>query len=333
MPKVSVIVPVYNVEDYLPKCIESIQNQTESDIEIILVDDGSTDDSGAICDRYAAADLRVKVIHQKNGGLSAARNSGIHAATSEFLLFIDSDDYVDLDLVEKTYAKALETDSDIVAYGYQKVTDAGEVSFTYALPAELTDRVSSLKSTPELLLMTPSACNKLFRKSLFAQIEFPLRVWYEDLRTVPKLYPQAEKIFCFENYFPYKYLTREHSIMTSGNIEKTKTDRIAAVDSVLSFYKEADLYEKYQTQLDWLYFFHGYFLPCREIMNFSGETVPAMRALKANLTEKVADFSPKNNPYFSTLTKREQLIFSLLYGEHYTLLKLFVFVNQKLKNK
>ena len=331
MPKVSVIVPVYNVAAYLPKCVESILNQTESDIEIILVDDGSTDDSGAICDQFAVADSRVKVIRQKNGGLSAARNSGIHAAVSDFLLFIDSDDYVDSDLVEKAYKKALETGADIVAYGYQKVTDAGEVSFTYALPAALTDRVSSLKNTPELLLMTPSACNKLFRKSLFAQIEFPLRVWYEDLRTIPKLYPQAEKIYCFENYFPYKYLTRAHSIMTNGNIEKTKIDRIAAVDSVRSYYQEAGLYDAYRAELNWMYFFHGYFLPCREIMNFEGERVPAMRALRENLLQKIPNFVPQESLYFSTLSKREKLIFSLLYAEHYTLLNLFVKVNQKLK--
>lgn len=331
MPKVSVIVPVYNVAAYLPKCVASIQNQTERDIEIILVDDGSTDDCGDICENYAQNDARIKVLHQENGGLSEARNTGIHAATAEYLLFIDSDDYVDTDLVETVYTHAERTDADIVAYGYQKVSESGEVSYTYNLPEQLTESAVRLEDMPDLLFMTPSACNKLFRKALFSQIEFPPRVWYEDLRTIPKLYPQAGKIACLKAYYPYKYLTRAHSIMTSGNIEKTKNDRIAAVDSVFSFYKEAELYEKYQTQLDWMYFFHGYFLPCREIMNFSGETVPAMRALKANLAEKVPDFIPQNSPYFSTLTKREQLIFSLLYGEHYTLLKLFVFVNQKLK--
>ncbi|MGN0556023.1 MAG: glycosyltransferase family 2 protein [Candidatus Fimenecus sp.] len=331
MPKVSVIVPVYNVATYLPKCVESIQNQTERDIEILLVDDGSTDDSGAICDAYAQKDARIKVFHQENGGLSAARNTGIKAATADLLVFIDSDDYVDADLIEVAYKKSVETGADIIAYGYQKVTPQGEISYTYQFPEELTKEATNIEQMPDLLLMTPSACNKMFRKSLFDKILFPERVWYEDLRTIPKLYPQANSICCIPRFFPYKYLTRDNSIMTSGNIEKTKNDRIAAVDSVLSFYKEANLYDNYQAQLNWLYFFHGYFLPCREIMNFSGETVPALRALKANLTEKVADFIPQNSPYFSTLTKREQLIFSLLYGERYTLLKLFVFVNQKFK--
>lgn len=331
MPKVSVIVPVYNVAAYLPKCIESIQNQTESDIEIILVDDGSTDKSGAICDAYAKKDARIKVVHQENGGLSAARNTGIREAKADFLAFIDSDDYVDADLVEKAYTEALENDADIVAYGYQKVSESGEIGYTYDLADQLQIRADCLKDAPELLLMTPSACNKLFRKSLFADIAFPPRVWYEDLRTIPKLYPKARKIRCMPYFYPYKYLTRGNSIMTSGNIEKTKVDRIAAVDSVLAFYKDAELYEKYRTELNWLYFFHGYFLPCREIMNFAGETVPAMRELRANLLQKIPNFTPQENPHFSSLSKRERLIFSLLYSEHYKVLKLFVKANQKLK--
>lgn len=331
MAKVSIIVPVYNVAAYLPKCIASIQKQTEKDIEIILVDDGSTDNSGAICDRYAKEDARILVLHQENGGLSAARNAGIRISTADYLVFIDSDDYVDADLVKTALSAALENEADIVAYGYEKVTESGEVSFTYDLPADLPNRAFSLTEVPSSLLMTPSACNKLFRKSLFADIEFPKDVWYEDLRTVPKLYPHASKIVCLHGFYPYKYLTRQNSIMTSGNIEKTKVDRIAAVDSVLTFYKDAAFYEKFRAELDWLYFFHGYFLPCREIMNFSGDSKTAMQALKANLSKKIAGFVPQNSPYFATLSKRERLIFSLTYKEHYFALSLFVKINQKLK--
>lgn len=331
MSKVSVIIPVYNVAQYLPKCIDSVQHQTEKDIEIILVDDGSTDDSGAICDRYAEGDARILVLHQENSGLSAARNAGIRVATADYLVFVDSDDYIDDDLVERALSAALKNGADIVAYGYQKVTEDGDVSFVYDLPADLPNGAFSLADVPSSLLMTPSACNKLFRKSLFENIDFPSRVWYEDLRTIPKLYPQASKIVCLRGFYPYKYLTRQNSIMTSGNIEKTKTDRIAAVDSVLAFYKKADLYEKYQTQLEWLYFFHGYFLPCREIMNFSGDSKTAMQALKANLAEKITGFVPQNSPYFATLSKREKLIFSLTYQEHYFALNLFVKINQMLK--
>lgn len=332
MSKVSVIVPVYNVERYLPKCIESIQNQTEKDIEIILVDDGSSDGSGVICDRYAEGDARILVIHQENGGLSAARNAGIAKANSDYLIFIDSDDYVDSDLIEKTYEAVLSTDADIVVYGYVKVMENGETSYVYDLPMQLEEGVFSIETKPELLLMTPSACNKLFSKSLFDEVKFPLRAWYEDLYTIPKLYTQAANICCLRNFYPYKYLTRENSIMTSGNIEKTKKDRIAAVDSVLAYYKGVGLYEKFADELNWLYIYHGYFLPCREIMNFQGNTVLALKELRTNLLQKLPAVLPERNPYYtSLLTKREKFIFSMLFKQKYTLLHLFVKVNQLLK--
>lgn len=114
MIKVSVIVPIYNVEKYLPECIESLCSQTLSDIEIILVDDGSPDNSGKICDEFASKDSRIKVLHKKNGGVGAARNDGMNMATGEYVIFVDSDDYVPKDAYEKMYAKAKEEDVDIV---------------------------------------------------------------------------------------------------------------------------------------------------------------------------------------------------------------------------
>ena len=111
--KISVIVPVYNVEKYLTKCVDSIMNQTYKDLEIILVDDGSTDNSGKICDEYVKKDKRFKVIHKKNGGLSDARNVGIKNSTGEYLSFIDSDDYIDNDMIECLYNACIKNNADI----------------------------------------------------------------------------------------------------------------------------------------------------------------------------------------------------------------------------
>lgn len=124
-PEVSVIVPVYNVEKYLHRCMNSILNQTLENIEIILVDDGSTDTSGSICDEYAKIDKRVKVIHKKNEGLGFARNSGIEIATGEYIGFIDSDDYIDLSMFEKLYYKANEFNVDYVRCEYKIVNNKG----------------------------------------------------------------------------------------------------------------------------------------------------------------------------------------------------------------
>ena len=118
MVLVSIVVPIYKVEPYLEKCVESIRNQTYKNLEIILVDDGSPDKCGAMCDEYAEADPRIRVIHKQNGGLSDARNAGVERASGEYLLFVDSDDYIDRELVEKAVMTAQESRCDIVLFDY-----------------------------------------------------------------------------------------------------------------------------------------------------------------------------------------------------------------------
>lgn len=125
-PKVSVIVPVYNVEQYLSCCVDSLLNQTLRELEIILVDDGSPDNCPALCDEYAKKDQRVKVIHKKNAGLGYARNSGIEIATGEYITFVDSDDYVELNTYQKLYAIATDTNVDVVFFSYQHFNDQGK---------------------------------------------------------------------------------------------------------------------------------------------------------------------------------------------------------------
>lgn len=118
-PKVSIIVPIYNVEKYLDRCVQSLIHQTLKNIEIILVDDGSPDNCPAMCDEYAKQDNRIKVVHKKNAGLGMARNSGIEVATGEFVAFVDSDDYVDTSMFELLYKEALKTQADAVFCAYQ----------------------------------------------------------------------------------------------------------------------------------------------------------------------------------------------------------------------
>lgn len=131
-PKVSVLVPVYNVETYIEKCIESIRNQTFKDYELILCDDGSTDSSGSICDRFAEMDERIRVIHKENEGLLWTRRRMFHEAKGEYFICIDSDDWVSTELLQKTVEYAEKNNSDVVAYGYARTTDAGEVTSIHA---------------------------------------------------------------------------------------------------------------------------------------------------------------------------------------------------------
>ena len=130
MPKVTVVVPVFNVEKYLHQCIESLLNQTYRNLEIILVDDGSTDNSGAICDKYRQKDQRIKVIHKCNQGLGFARNSGIKETTSDYVIFMDSDDYADKDMIAELMKPIIDENADTVIGGFKKVNDEKKVLFT-----------------------------------------------------------------------------------------------------------------------------------------------------------------------------------------------------------
>ena len=140
-PKVSIILPIYNVEKYLDRCMQSLLGQTLREIEIVMVDDGSSDKCPAMCDRYAAVDSRIKVIHKKNAGLGMARNSGLEIATGEYVAFLDSDDYVDIHTYEILYKTALENETPQAVYcGLNKVKDSGEVYSThsdYATPTRI----------------------------------------------------------------------------------------------------------------------------------------------------------------------------------------------------
>ncbi|EGO6689884.1 glycosyltransferase, partial [Enterococcus faecalis] len=163
MPKISIIVPVYNVEKYLEKCVRSILAQTFTDFELILVDDGSPDSSGAMCDQFAEQDQRVKVIHKENGGLSDARNAGIEIATGEYLGFVDSDDYIADDMYELLYTNIVKEDADLSICGIYDVYEGKE-------PVEkqqqyiVLDKVAAMKMILEAKVVSVHAVNKLYKK-------------------------------------------------------------------------------------------------------------------------------------------------------------------------
>ena len=165
MPKVSVIVPVYNAEKYLQECVDSILRQTLADLELILVDDGSTDSSPAICDRYAEQDARVKVIRQANAGLSAARNRGIEVAAGEWVAFVDSDDFVDKNMFEQMYLYAKNNKYDIVVCDTINVYNDKQ---SY--------RISNLKYSDDdvknYIISPPMACIRIYKKNIFEKVSF-----------------------------------------------------------------------------------------------------------------------------------------------------------------
>lgn len=219
----SVIVPVYNVADYLPKCMDSLLRQSCEDWEILLVDDGSTDGKcPALCDEYAARFPElVRVIHQPNGGLGAARNAGIEQARGEYLLFVDSDDTIAENTLSRLREELRGNDVDMVISSYRYLYESGEERPADPLFSRVTGQIQTLADTPEMLLDPPSAVNHLCRRSLFMdhQIRFPGRVWFEDLCTTPSLLLYAGSILQLKDPF-YGYLLRKGSIMRSANLKR-----------------------------------------------------------------------------------------------------------------
>lgn len=212
-PLISVIVPVYNVEPYLRRCVDSILRQTYRNLEILLVDDGSTDRSGTICDASAQQDTRVKVIHQKNQGQAAARNHGIDQAKGEYLSFVDSDDFIEERMLETLCRDAAEAGVMLAAAGFRKVSDAVASS----APTEgIGPEIMSGKEAIDSLLLSEEIgdfpWNKLYDRRLFDGVRYPEGYIFEDLGTTYRLVERCPRI-SFRREALYNYYQRADSTL------------------------------------------------------------------------------------------------------------------------
>ena len=211
MPKISVIVPVYNVETYLTECLDSLLAQTFADWEAILIDDGSTDASGRICDEYAEKDARFRVLHQKNHGVSAARNAGLDAATGEFLAWVDSDDFIETHALETLHAAAVCEGADIVSFGYASVW-GDEVVVRQGGGERLTfEGKSAVFGSQFSRKVVFYLWDKFYRRTLFDGLRFPVGAIYEDAFLLPQVFARAEKLVVLPESL-YFYRMRAGSI-------------------------------------------------------------------------------------------------------------------------
>lgn len=213
MPKVSVIIPVHNMYDYMDKCLESVMNQTLSDIEIILVENASTDKSLEKCQEYAAKDPRVKVLHLDVGDLSHARNNGLKIATAEYVAFLDSDDHVDLNMYEDHYTFAKEHDLDIVYSNHVKIFEDKDPVYAYHETGE-----HKVMTPKEMLMLNfkhkipVSSCTMILKRKFFDNMQFPEFSYYEDRRLTYKLINESKKVGYIDKAY-YRYFTRLGSIV------------------------------------------------------------------------------------------------------------------------
>lgn len=300
-PILSVVVPIYNVEKYLSKCIDSILDQTYKDLEVLLIDDGSTDSSSVIAQKYADEYERIRYIRQNNKGLGGARNTGIHQARGRYISFIDSDDYIEPAMYEMMMNKILEFHIDVCICDYQRVGENGNVLEVHkeGIPS---NKLLNPRQQKDCILVDPSACNKIFVKSLFIEnkIFFPEKVWFEDIRTVTKILGIAKSIYYLNVPF-YQYLTRSASIMNTPNLERQK-EIVFAMEDLLDFYRRNDLFSSFYEELKFLCVQHVYIYGINRIVRINAKS-GLIGELKQFVVSNFPDF--EESRYFPKLSKKE----------------------------
>ena len=232
---ISVIVPVYNVEKYLERCVKSIAAQTDKDLEILLIDDGSTDKSGKMCDDFQQTDSRIKAFHKQNGGLSDARNYGIEHSAGEFISFVDSDDYIDEKMLETLHRLITENDADLAVCSAMDVFEGKEVTQVKEIKEFNLNKVESYK----YMLRgdgIPSACNKLYKRQTVGNVRFPVGKLYEDGFFTPQILKRVEKTAVTSK--PMYYYFRRADSITTKPFRKGDLDVIEAYDKCVKQVKE-----------------------------------------------------------------------------------------------
>lgn len=244
---VSVIVPVYKVEDYIRECIDSILAQTYTDFELILVDDGSPDDCGRICDDYAKGDNRIKVVHKVNGGISSARNAGLEVAKGEWIMHVDGDDWIEPDMIESLIEAAQITGADMVIGDFVKY---GPSAGYNKLPTWSSDKKKSM--TNYIAYVMTTIWGSIAKRSLYADhsLKSPDGISYcEDFHLIVRLCHFANKIVNVHRPF-YHYRYRPTSIMSNMN-GKTEADEQWVYQDTIRFFKEQGVYEDYRKVMSW----------------------------------------------------------------------------------
>ena len=246
--KVSVIVPVYKVAPFLEKCLKSLAFQSLRELEILVVDDGSPDDSSEIIGRFAKAfPERVKAFSKPNGGLSDARNFGLERASGEYVAFLDGDDYADLDLYERLYEAAKERDADLAVCNARYVFPDGkmkEVSSGFSK-----DMLSKKELKPAMARFYPAAWNKLYRRSLLEEsgVRFKKGAWFEDVEFCHRLYPAIGSLVTVP-FSCVNYVQREGGVTQTSDLRLF--DYLSNWESILAFYREKGLFEEYRRELE-----------------------------------------------------------------------------------
>ncbi len=300
--KISLIIPVYNVEDYLDRCLQSVEDQTYKEAEVIIVNDGSTDGSYKIIDKFVRRNDNFITYKTENHGLGGARNYGLTKATGEYVIFLDSDDYIAEDCIEKFMVAAEQNGSDIVVCNSCDVSEDGQI-LGYSINNQ-SNLTTSLYETPDILRNRLCAWGKMYRKSLFEGLGYVAREWYEDLRLTPKLYLRAKKITFIDDSL-FFYVQRAGSIMNNSKALRN-LEIIDAFEDLITYYKENGFYERFKEEIDYLIVEH---LQIATVTRVVMSRVPERKAVLEKLQEYALQFKDLyNNKYMSSLGFNKKLI-------------------------
>lgn len=249
MALLDIIIPVYQVKQYLERCINSVLAQSFEDFEIILVDDGSTDGSGEICDSFAEQFNNIRVIHKTNGGLSSARNTGIQKSTAEFIMFLDSDDMIHPKTLEKQMNLIKQHNADVAVCSFQRFSDTDKIELFSDKSDENVKIISGIEAEKRLLekLYTSkyvSSCGKIYKRKLFDDIQFPENRLFEDEFTTYQLYYKCDKIVDSDSVY-YYYFINDNGITGTLNLNKRFDSHDAQMERIAFFKnkKETELYQ------------------------------------------------------------------------------------------
>lgn len=287
-PKLSIILPVYNTEKYLAKCLESILNNTFKDYELIVINDGTKDNSEKIILEYKEKfGDKLIYISKENTGLSDTRNVGISTAKGEYITFVDSDDYIETEMYEKMFEKISKKDYDVVACNiklvYEKSDNIGIVSSGYN-----TDIEDKNKIKETMIVQYPAVWNKIYKSELVKNHTFSKGVWYEDMEFVLKLYPHIKSIGAVDKAL-YDYLQRENSITYTYNDKLY--DIINNMTNVIEYYKENGFFKEYKEELEYLYTRYAFatfpkrMAKCKDKKKYMEGITYAMNKVKENFPE------------------------------------------------
>lgn len=312
MTKVSIIIPVYNVEKYLKKCLDSVVNQTLKDIEIIIINDGSTDNSQNIINRYQKKYKNIVAVKNPNNGVGYTRNMGISLAKANYIMFLDSDDILELNAVEKMYSLIKKEDSDVVVTDINKIINDKKVLFKNYLNYSEYDNIN-------FMLSHPGVVSKLYKKEIFTKnnINFKEKTYYEDLATTPIIAIYLNKISYLDEPL-YNYLIHENSIMKQS-VFTSKIDNIFDVIEFIETQFNNRVEDKYNDELEYLYIEHLLYSASLRYLNYD------IYKEKINKIVKIINNKYPNwnkNKYLKKKSWKFKIICKLVYNKKFLLLKI-----------